>query len=122
MESKKPRFELVVRLVKDNPGKLEEPKYRDVLHEIAVPVRLEWVQEPIQASPEFVSGMTGADIQAHVTSLIVEEMRKAPIDMMVVQCIQGFHDKVAATRSFTPSRIVFGMPDPNSPTSEEKKD
>jgi hypothetical protein len=92
----KPRFELVVRIVRDDPNKTEPPQYRHVLQEIAVPVMPEWnLQTPPDLSPEQILGMTNMDILANMASPVIEQMQKAPVGTMVVQCIQGYQDKLA---------------------------
>jgi len=96
MNDKKPRFELVVRVIRDNPDKLEEPAYRDVLHEIAVPIITEWNYQVPDLPPEQIMAMTALDIQTNTAAPIIEQMRKAPLDVMVVQCIQGLYAKLKA--------------------------
>jgi hypothetical protein len=101
----KPRFELVVRIVKDDPAKTEPPEYRQVLYEIAVPIMPEWnLQTPPDLSPEQVMGMTPMDLIKITAAPVIDQMQKAPLDTMTVQCMQGFQDKLAraSVAKFTP--------------------
>jgi len=99
-EEQKPRFELVVRVVRDDPEKTEEPKFRHVLQEIAVPIVTEWnLEAPKMLTPEAMMGMTNSDIQEQMAAPIIDQMRKAPINMMVVQCLQQLYAKLKAARA-----------------------
>jgi hypothetical protein len=105
-----PRFEVVVRVVRDNPEKKDEPVGRDVLYEVPFPVVTEWNYEyPRDLSPEAVIAMTDLSIQVNMAAPMIEQMKKAPLGVMLVQCIQGLQAKMVQERL------------PHSPTSPEKK-
>ncbi len=96
-DKSRPRFELVVRIVRDNPEKTEEePKFRDVLFESAAPVLAEFnMQIPTHLTPEQLLGMTNTDHLRNMAGPIIDQMQKVPVDMLVIQCIQGLQDKRA---------------------------
>jgi hypothetical protein len=96
MEPKKPRFEVVVRVVRDNPEKTEEPKFRDVLYEIAVPLATEWNTQKPDLPPEQIMAMTALDMQCEMAAPMIEQIKKVPFDTMIAQCIQGLQAKKAA--------------------------
>lgn len=98
-DARKPRVEVVVRIVRDDPDKPQAeglPEFRRVMHEIAVPIRTEfdWMTGPPPGmAPDAVFAMTDADIMLQMSAPMLQEMQKLPLPMMLVQCIQGLMDK-----------------------------
>ena len=93
------RFEVVIRIVKDDPEKQEEPKFRHVLHEVAMPIRSAWDWEggpPPGMTPEAVMAMTDFQVFEQVAAPVIEEMKKAPLPMMAYQCVQQLRDRLKA--------------------------
>ncbi len=95
------RFELVVRIVKDDPDKMEEPKFRHVLQEIAVPIRAEFdftSGPPPGMTPEQILAMTAAEMFEQMAQPAIDEMKKAPLGMMAFQCVQELQAKLRVKR------------------------